>query len=315
MVSTPTSTHRTAIASLTLQASHLDDVQAFVAVAQSGSFSAAALRLDKDASTVSRRIAALERRLGVRLIARTTRRLAITEAGTNYLARMSAVLEEMANADAEISARGERAEGLLRVALPRTYGRLWLAPLLPRFMARYPEVRIDARFSDRFVDLVGEGFDVAVRLGALQDSTLVARKVGDIQRHLYTSSAYLRAHGVPASPRDLSQHRCLGFAGYQHGADWVLRKGKQRVIVGVPLALHSDDADSLLTAAADGAGIVIATDWLVAKHPARSKLHPVLPGWDVGEPGAIYIVTPSARFLPAKTRVFIEMMAQALRSG
>ncbi|HJW11415.1 MAG TPA: LysR family transcriptional regulator, partial [Albitalea sp.] len=132
------STRVPALAPAPLQASHLDDIQAFVAVAQSGSFSAAAQRLAKDASTVSRRVAALERRLGVRLIARTTRRLAITEAGTSYVARMASVLEEMANADAEISARGDRPQGLLRLALPRTYGRLWLAPLLPRFMARYP---------------------------------------------------------------------------------------------------------------------------------------------------------------------------------
>jgi DNA-binding transcriptional LysR family regulator len=309
------STNTASVPSTALQAGHLDEVQAFVAVAQSGGFSAAAVHLGKDASTVSRRIAALERRLGVRLITRTTRRLAITEAGTNYLARMSAVLEEMASADAEIAARGERPQGLLRLALPRTYGRLWITPLLPRFMARFPDVQIDARFSDHFVDLVGEGFDVAIRLGALRNSTLVARKVGDVQRRLYASRTYLRAHGTPAAPKDLLLHRCLGFAGYEHGADWVLRKARQRLSMRVPLALHSDDADSLVTAAADGAGIVIATDWLVAKHAARSRLCPVLPAWDVGEPGAIYIVTPSARFLPAKTRVFIDMVTQALRNG
>ncbi|HJV97040.1 MAG TPA: LysR family transcriptional regulator [Albitalea sp.] len=307
------STRVPALAPAPLQASHLDDIQAFVAVAQSGSFSAAAQRLAKDASTVSRRVAALERRLGVRLIARTTRRLAITEAGTSYVARMASVLEEMANADAEISARGDRPQGLLRLALPRTYGRLWLAPLLPRFMARYPEVQIDARFSDQFVDLVGEGFDVAVRLGALPDSTLVARKLGDIRRGLYASTGYLRAHGTPSAPNDLLQHRCLGFAGFQRSAEWALQKAKQRLTVSVPLVLQSDDADSLLTAAAEGAGIVVATDWVVAKHPARNRLQPVLPAWTLGPPGAVYVVTPSARFLPAKTRVFIDMVMQALR--
>lgn len=295
------------------QASHLDEIQAFVSVAQSGSFSAAAALLSKDASTVSRRIASLERRLGVRLIARTTRRLAITEAGKVYFSRMSAVLEEMAHADAETSARGDRPQGLLRISLPRTYGRLWLASLLPRFMARYPQVQIDARFSDQFVDLVSEGFDVAVRLGALQDSTLVARKVGDVQRRIYASASYLRTHGTPATPKDLLQHRCLGFAGYQRSAEWMLRKGRQRTTVSVTLALHSDDSDSLVTAAAEGAGIVIATDWLVEKHALRSKLRPVLADWEVGEPGAIYIVTPTASFLPAKTRVFIEMAMAELK--
>ncbi|QRF61164.1 LysR family transcriptional regulator [Variovorax paradoxus] len=298
---------------VTRQASQLDEIQAFVAVGQTGSFSAAAALLSKDASTISRRIAALERRLGVRLIARTTRRLAITEAGNSYLARMSAVLEEMANADAELSARGNRPQGLLRISLPRTYGRLWLAPLLPRFMAAYPDVQLDVRFSDQFVDLVSEDFDVAVRLGALQSSSLVARKVGEVRRHVYASAAYLRAHGTPSAPREIAQHRCLGFAGYQRSAEWSLRKGRQRVTVGVKLAMHTDDSDSLITAAAEGAGLVIATGWLVEKHPLGGKLRPVLPDWEVGEPGAIYIVTPTASFLPAKVRVFIEMVSGALR--
>ena len=295
------------------QASQLDEIQAFVAVGRAGSFSAAADMLSKDASTISRRIAALEQRLGVQLIARTTRRLAITEAGKSYLARMSAVLEEMANADAELSARGDRPQGLLRISLPRTYGRLWLAPLLPRFMAAYPEVQLDVRFSDHFVDLVSDDFDVAVRLGALQSSTLVARRIGEVRRHVYASAAYLRAHETPGEPRELAGHRCLGFAGYQRSAEWSLRKGRQRVTVQVALAMHTDDSDSLITAAAEGAGLVVATDWLVEKHPLGGKLRPVLGDWEVGEPGAIYIVTPTASFLPAKVRVFIDMVIGALR--
>ena len=295
-----------------LEATHLDEVLAFVAVARSGSFSAAARGLSRDASTVSRRIAALERRLGVRLIQRTTRQLALTEAGTGYLARMGAVLDEIVLADAEVSSRGTHPQGLLRVALPRTYGRMWVAPLLPRFMQRFPQVRIDARFSDQYTDLVGEGFDVAVRLGALKDSSLVARKVRDVQRRLYAAPAYLRAHGVPLIPQDLLRHRCLGFAGYERGAEWVLHSGKSKVALNVPLALHSDDADSLMTAAGAGAGIVLATDWLVAGHAAGRKLRPVLPAWDVGERSAIYVVTSSARFLPAKTRVFIDMLMAEL---
>ncbi|MEP6876050.1 MAG: LysR substrate-binding domain-containing protein, partial [Burkholderiales bacterium] len=192
-----------ALAAPVLEAAQLNEVIAFVAVARSGSFSAAARRLARDASTISRRITELELRLGVRLIVRTTRQLALTEAGTSYLARSGAALDEIAHADADVSSFGANPQGLLRVALPRTYGRMWVAPLLPRFMQRYPEVRIDVRFSDAFTDLVGEGFDVAVRLGALRDSSLVARKVGDVERRLYAAPAYLTRifHRTPVEAR------------------------------------------------------------------------------------------------------------------
>jgi DNA-binding transcriptional LysR family regulator len=145
--------------------------------------------------------------------------------------------------------------------------------------------------------------------------TLVARTVGDVERRLYASRTYLRAHGPPAAPKDLLLHRCLGFAGYEHGADWVLRKATQRLSVRVPLALHSDDADSLLTAAADGAGIVIATDWLVAKHAARSRLCPVLPAWDVGEARCDLHRDTVGAFPAGQDAVFIEMVTQALRNA
>ncbi|HZY17815.1 MAG TPA: LysR family transcriptional regulator [Ramlibacter sp.] len=296
-----------------LEAGHLDEVQAFVAVAQCGSFTAAAGRLERNASTVSRRVAALEARLGVRLVARTTRRVALTEAGTSYLARMTAVLEEIAHADAEMAAHGDVPQGSLRISLPRAYGRLWVAPLLPVLMARYPTLRIQAHYADHFVDLVGEGYDVAVRLGKLADSTLVARKVAAVRRRMVASPAYLAKHGTPARPEDLLQHRCLGFAGFQRRSSWILRQGLERREIAVPLAMTSDDAETLVMAAAQGAGIAVATDWLLDKHPDRDRLLPVLPEWDVGEESAIHLVTPSVRFVPAKTRAFVELAMQALR--
>jgi DNA-binding transcriptional LysR family regulator len=300
------------VPSALLHASHLDEVQAFVALAQCGSFSGAAVRLGKNSSTVSRRITALESRLGVRLVARTTRQVALTEPGTSYLARMTAVLDEIAHADAEMAAHGDVPQGLLRIALPRAYGRLWVAPILPAFIARYPKLRIDAHYADHFVDLVGEGYDVAVRLGKLPDSTLVARKVAVVTRRLVASPAYLREHGKPLHPQDLAKHRCLGFAGLQRGAYWSLRRGRQRLDVAVQIVLMADDAESLLTAAAAGAGIAVATDWLLDKHPAAKRLVPVLEDWDVGEESAVHLVTPSSRFLPAKTRAFIDAAASAL---
>ena len=297
----------------TLQASSLDEVQSFVALAQAGSFTVAAERLGKNGSTVSRRIAALEARLGVRLVERTTRRVALTEPGTAYLARMTAVLEEIAGADAEMAAHGDVPQGLLRMTLPRSYGRLWVAPLLPKLLERYPRLRIEAHYGDHFVDLVGEGYDVAVRLGKLSDSSLVARKVATVTRTLVASADYLKRAGTPRHPRDLVQHRCLGFAGMGRGTSWTLRKARQRIEVPISPVLVADDAETLVAAAADGCGIAAVTDWLLEKHPARQHLVPVLVGWDLGEESAIHIVTPTVRFLPAKTKAFIEMAVAQLR--
>lgn len=296
-------------------AAQLDEISAFVSTARAGSFSVAARRLARDASTISRRIAALERRLGVRLIERTTRQLALTEAGRVYLARMGAVLDDIADANAAIVSAADHPQGLLRVALPRAYGRMRVSPMLPRFMQRFPQVRLDVRFSDHLTDLVGEGFDVAVRLGALKESGLVARKVGDVQRRLFAAPGYLKRCGTPTTPHDLPGHRCLGFTGYERGSEWVLRSGKAKVTLNMSLALCSDDAEALIAASIAGAGIVLATDWLVAGHAEGRKLRPVLPDWDVGERSAIYVVTSSARFLPAKTRVFIDMLMEELRGA
>lgn len=297
----------------TLQASSLDEVQSFVALAQAGSFTVAAERLGKNGSTVSRRIAALEARLGVRLVERTTRRVALTEPGTAYLARMTAVLEEIAGADAEMAAHGDVPQGLLRITLPRSYGRLWVAPLLTKLLERYPRLRIEAHYGDHFVDLVGEGYDAAVRLGKLADSSLIARKVATVRRTLVASADYLKRAGTPQHPRDLVQHRCLGFAGMGRGTSWALRKARQRIEVPISAVLVADDAETLVAAAADGCGIAVVTDWLLEKHPARKHLVPVLAGWEVGEESAIHIVTPTVRFLPAKTKAFIEMAAAQLR--
>ncbi|MBP8215886.1 MAG: LysR family transcriptional regulator, partial [Propionivibrio sp.] len=155
----------------------LELLAAFVAVGETGSFTGAAKKLERDASIVSRRISQLEERLGVRLVSRTTRRVALTEVGLQYHRRIQSILDELANASREASDVASSPQGLLRVSLPVTFGRQWVAPLLPDFLAKYPSIRIDARFSDRFVDVVAEAFDVAIRVGRLRDSSLTARRL------------------------------------------------------------------------------------------------------------------------------------------
>ncbi|MBQ1764061.1 MAG: LysR family transcriptional regulator [Aquincola sp.] len=305
--------YRTTLPPPVLHAGALDELQAFVAVAQAGSFTAAAARLGKDGSTVSRRIAALESRLGVRLVERTTRRVALTQSGAAYLARVTTVFDELASATADLSASSEQPHGVLRITAPLSYGRLWLAPLLPRFLQQHPQLRLDVHYSDRLVDVVAEGFDAAVRIGQLADSSLVARRLGGIKRSLVASRAYLQRHGTPQRPEELRQHRCLQFSSAPAAAPWLLRQPTQRVKLALQPALVADDAESLLTAAAGGAGIAAVTDWLLERHPLRRHLVPVLPDWELGEAGAIYLVTPGTRFLPAKTKAFIALAAQALR--
>ena len=290
----------------------LDHLRAFVAVATHLSFARAAKELDKDSSVITRRVHALERHLKARLFERTTRRMTLTEAGQSYLARVQAALDELELAESEIHARSAHPHGLLRVSLPLTYGRLWIAPLLPGFLRKYPDVQLDVRFSDRYVDLIEEGFDVAVRLGALSDSGLVARRIGEWQRYLYASPGYLKRWGKPKSPSDLSQHRYLAFAGPECPAAWTFTRERERMKLAIPAVMTSDDATSLVIAAEADLGLVVATDWLVHDQLARGTLVPVLPEWSVGASGGVHVVFSSSRLLPGKTRAFVDWISEQL---
>ncbi len=290
----------------------LDHLRAFVAVASHLSFAKAAKALDKDSSVITRRVHALEQHLKVRLFERTTRRMTLTEAGQMYLGRVQTALEELELAESELQARRSHPHGVLRVSLPLTYGRLWIAPLLPGFLERYPEVHLDARFSDRYVDLIEEGFDVAVRLGSLPDSGLVARKVGEWQRRLYASPAYLKRWGVPKSPAELAQHRGLAFAGSECPSTWTFTRGREKVKVDIPPIMTSDDATALAIAAEAGVGLAVATEFLVSEQVEKGSLVPVLPDWTAGAPGGVHVVFSSSRLLPGKTRAFVDWISEQL---
>jgi len=194
-----------------MAAAQSEEIEAFAAVAESGSFAVAARRLGRDASVLSRRITALEARLGVRLLARTTRRVTTTEAGAGYLPRVQAILAEWSAADAEVSKGAAAPRGVLRLALPAAFGRMWVAPVLAGFLAAHPEIQVEAQYSDRYVDIIAERVDAAVRIGALPPSDLVARRLARFSRLLCASPDYLAKRGMPAAPQDLAAHACLGF--------------------------------------------------------------------------------------------------------
>lgn len=290
----------------------VEEAVAFAAVAEHSSFVRAAEHLGRDATMLSRRVAALEQRLGVRLLERTTRRVALTEAGAAFLARIQTGLAAWTEAEASASAFADGApRGTLRLALPISFGRMWIAPILPAFLTTHPQLRIETSFSNAFVDLIANGFDAAVRIGSLPDSRLVVRRIAGHRRLLCASPAYLDRHGTPATPEDLAAHACLGFTGFATHPVWHLTSGAEgrSVAVNVTCPLVSDDSEALVQAAVQGVGIMLCTDWLVGRELAQGQLVPILSTWTSNDDGAIYAVVPSNQFVPTKTRAFVDWIA------
>ncbi|WP_019904799.1 LysR family transcriptional regulator [Methylobacterium sp. 77] len=295
----------------------VEDLTAFVAVAEAGSFTEAAKVLERDASVLSRRVSQLEQRLGVRLLSRTTRRVSLTEVGATYCRRVQALLEELASANREASDHAASPQGLVRASLPLTFGRQWVSPILPGFLARHPQIRLDLRFTDRFVDLVAEGVDVSIRVaaGKPRDSSLTTRRIATYRNLLVASPAYLAARGTPNGPADLTNHDCLGFTGFAAWPDWPLTKEGKRHTVRPACTLVADHSEVLLAAAIADAGITFTADWLAGPALRAGELVEVLPGWGGREDGGVYAVMPPGRLVPAKTRLFVDEVAAAIKAG
>lgn len=298
-----------------LDSNRIDELAALLAIAREGTFVAAGRSLQRHATIVSRRIAALEARLGVRLIERTTRQVRLTEAGERLAERIRSAAGSIVDAELEASAHAADLRGRLRLALPAALGRQWLAPLLPRFLARYPALMVEVEYSERYVDLVAEGYDAAVRVGVLRDSRLMARKLCRHRRVLGASPAYLERHGVPDAPEALASHNCLGFPAFASYPEWRLSDGERTETVLAQGSLLSNDSVALLDAARQGIGILGAGEWLMARDFAQGTLVPVLPDWSFDAAGGIYLVRPSARFAPARTEAFVEWIVAQFKDG
>lgn len=297
------------------QSLHLPDIEcltAFVAVAEAGSFNAAGQRLHRDATVVSRRVSSLEEILGVRLLERSTRRTALTEAGEAYLHRVRPLLQELiaAGQETERFSDGEP-RGRLRLALPGSFGRMWLMSLLVEFRETFAAVSLDVSFSNRFVDLIGENFDLAIRLGVLPDSRLVSRKLADRKRMIVASPGYLSKRGTPAKPQDILAHDCLIFTGKANPTAWEFTapRGGQ-LSIPVTGRFASDDAEALVHAAVAGHGLLYATDWLVGRELADGRLVGILDRFPIPDEGGIYVVHPSTQHIPNKTRAFADWITQ-----
>lgn len=294
---------------------NLEDLVTFVAVAEHSSFSDAANAIGRDPTIVSRRVSRLEKNLGVRLLSRTTRKVALTEAGSQYYRRVRGVLDELDNAGTEASNLATTPQGLLRVSLPITFGRQWIAPLLPAFLSQHPQIRIDAVFSDRYVDLVAEGFDVAIRVGPQRDSTLTAKYIAPFKSALFASPGYLASHGLPQTPSDLVDHSCLGFTSHKSWPEWVLTKDGERAALKPSGPLITDNSEALLYAATQGLGIIMSPDWLAGPDVKAGNLVEVLPGWEGSGTGGVYAIMPPGRLVPAKTRIFVDEVNTKIRAA
>jgi DNA-binding transcriptional LysR family regulator len=284
----------------------LEQIETFVAIAEHGGFAAAARVLGRDPSVLSRRMEAMERRLGVRLLTRTTRKVALTEVGAAYLQKVRIIIAELAAADAEATEGAARPRGVLRATMPRTFARLWIAPWLPAFLREYPEIEVELELGDRYFDLVAEGLDLAIRFGGLPDSSLVLRHLASFETIICASPAYLAEAGTPEALDDLKHHRCLGLMVPNFWPSWHLRRGHERATVRVAGQFRSDDGGSMVATALEGGGIMLASQWSIGRYLASGQLIRVLPEWRLDYEGNAHIVLPPGRLVPAKTRVFIE---------
>ncbi|MDO5613165.1 MAG: LysR substrate-binding domain-containing protein [Paracoccus sp. (in: a-proteobacteria)] len=291
-----------------------DEITAFAAVADQGSFVAAARAIGVDASLISRRVRRLEERLRTRLLARTTRRVALTEAGARYHLRVRNLLEQLDAAGREAADLAAAPQGVLRVSAPQSFGMVAVAPLLADFIARWPDIRLDLSLSNRRVDLLADGYDLAIRMGQPQDSSLTMRKLGEYRDILVAAPAYIAARGMPDHPRDLTNHACLGFTGNAFWPEWSLTDGRQIHDLRPQGPLVCDSSDALLTAALDGAGILLATDWLAQPALISGRMVRVLPDWQGRTEGAIHALMPPGRMIPAKVQVFLDALTARLLS-
>lgn len=283
---------------------------AFAAVVECGSFVRAAERLGTSTSTLSRQIAELEQRLGVRLLNRTTRRLSLTEGGQAFYERAVQVLADLEEAEALASSSTAAPRGTLRLTCSHAMGVQRVAPAIASFVARYPEVRFEVSVSDRIVDLVEEGFDLAIRIGQVGSDQLVARRLGTMRLLACASPAYLKARGTPRVPVDLAAHAVITYAYSPNPRVWRLldREGRaHEVRVGGPL--HSNSGDLAVAAAIAGLGLVFEPDFIVAPALAAGLIVRVLPEYE-SAPGDIWAVYPSRRHLSAKVRLFVDHIAQ-----
>lgn len=287
----------------------LEALALFAKVAEAGAFAKAARDLGVSKATMSKAVTRLETRLGTRLFHRSSRQLALTDAGRSVLsgARDMLVAGEAAEAQALDAAAAPR--GLVKLAAPMSFGLAYVTPALPAFLAAFPDVTVDLDLSDALVDLVGGGYDVALRIGALADSALVARRLCDVQLLVVAAPAYVKAHGAPEHPRELAEHQCLTYALSPTPEIWRFTGADgEEVSVRPKSRMRANNADAISYAAREGLGIAVQPDFICADDVAAGRLVSVMPGWSAARIG-LHLVTPPGGHRPARVTALIAFLA------
>jgi DNA-binding transcriptional LysR family regulator len=291
----------------------LNAMNVFNRVARLESFSAAAHDLGVSKTSVSRHISDLENALGVRLLNRTTRRMGLTEAGQAYISRSSVILSDIQELQNAVQNLHSQPEGLLRVTSAVTFGHCALAPVIANFLAEYPKINIQLDLTNRFVDIVEEGFDLAIRVANLEDSSLISRALVPVKRYTCAAPAYIKRWGEPAKPLDLESHACVIFPAESAEAQWKFADAASEQAVTVFGRLRVNSMEAAAQAVRDGVGISVLPDYAIHQQLASGELRRVLTGYDVQDGHQIYALYPHRHHLSAKVRVFIDYLLGALR--
>jgi DNA-binding transcriptional LysR family regulator len=285
----------------------------FTAVVDNGSFAAAADRLDMSRAMTSKSVAALEEHLGTRLLNRTTRRLSLTEAGMAFYERSVQILADIWEAEQVAGRMATDPRGTLKVTMPLAYGLHRMGPVIAGYAKRYPRVKLNLSLSDRKVDLVEEGYDVAIRIGKLPESGLIARKLGVVHGVIVGAPEYLERHGRPKTPADLANHVCLAYSLASFGDEWRLQGPDGVVSVRSTGPIKADNGDILRLAAVAGGGLILQPWFIVEEDVRAGRLEQILNDYTFEELG-IYAVYPSRRYLSAKVRTFVDFVFDHLES-
>lgn len=290
----------------------LEGLAVFAKVTELRSFAAAAAELELSKATVSKIVSRLERRLGARLFNRTSRRLALTDAGRQLVGRAGQILAEAEAAENEALAHSATPRGTVRLAAPMSFGLLQVAPLLPDFLSAYPEVAVDLHLSDAMVDLIGEGFDAALRIAALPDSSLLSRKICGVRTLLVAAPSYFLRRPRPTHPAQLAQHSCFGYAYRQPPQTWrFVQASGESAAVRPQGALRANNGDALMPAVLAGLGLAVLPDFIVSEAIATGRLEVVLPDWATPS-AALHWVTPPGGPRPARVEALARFFADRL---
>ena len=294
---------------------HSSELQLVVELARAGGMSAAARQLDVTPAAVSKRLAQIEARLGVRLFNRSTRRLSLTAEGEDYLESARRILAEIEDLDQRIASRQDSPRGLLKVNAPLGFGRSYIAPAIAEFAQKYPEVSLQLQLTDSPADFVQDAVDVAVRFGDLPDTRLIARKIAPNRRLVCASPGYLKSHGIPATPHDLARHQCIVLRQNEAAYGlWRFTKGRRSETVKVRGNLSSNDGEVTLTWGLAGLGILQRAEWDLARYLRSGRLVQVLEDYALPQ-ADIYAVFPERHHLSAKVRVFVDFLVAYFRKG